>query len=40
MQYALDQGRHDSVFLLNQDCRIDAQAMLELRKKDCDTKAT
>ena len=32
MQYALDQG-YDSVFLLNQDCRIDAQAMLELRKK-------
>ena len=32
MQFALDQG-YDSVFLLNQDCRIDAQSMLELRKE-------
>lgn len=32
MQFALDKG-YDSVFLLNQDCRIDAQSMLELRKE-------
>lgn len=32
MQFALDQG-YDSVFLLNQDCRIESQSMLELRKE-------
>ena len=32
MQFALDQG-YDSVFLLNQDCRIEAQSMVKLRKE-------